>query len=132
MITLIAPVAARGVDSEEIAADPLGGGHFIIRSVPVVAEGIALGDIVACVTVDGRPHIDRVTVPGGNTTLRVLVDAPFAASVRTHLVALECPVVESLPGLFAISVAPDAPGEGLREWLAGLAEQGVAQLAGGR
>lgn len=129
MVTLIAPVEAPGVDSEEIAADALGGGHFIIRSVPVVAEGIALGDIVACAIVNGRPHIDRVVVPGGNTTLRVLVDAPFAASVRAHLVALGCPVAESLPGLFAVSVAPDAPGEGIRAWLGGLADQGVAQVA---
>lgn len=60
----------------------------------------------------------------------MLVDAPFAASVRTRLVELGCPVVEFLPGLFAVSLAPDAPGEGIRAWLDGLVDQGVAQVAG--
>ncbi|QGU05639.1 DUF4265 domain-containing protein [Corynebacterium comes] len=129
MVTLIAPVARAGIDSEELAADPLGGCHYILRSIPVVAEGVALGDIVACVIVDGRPHIDHVVVPGGNTTLRVLVDAPFIAQLRLLLENLGCRVEHPLPGLLVLSVAPDAPGEGIRAHLADLADQGVVQVA---
>lgn len=129
MVTLIAPVALPGVDSEELAADPLGGGHHILRSIPVVAEGLALGDIVSCVMVDGRPHIDRVVVAGGNTTLRVLVDAPFLPRLRESLRELGCRVTYPFPGLLVLSVPPDSPGEGIRAHLTELAEQGVVQVA---
>ncbi|AJK69826.1 DUF4265 domain-containing protein [Corynebacterium marinum] len=129
MVTLIAPVALPGVDSEELAADPLGGGHFVLCSIPVVAEGLALGDIVSCVTLDGRPNVDRVVVAGGNTTVRVLVDAPFAAALRQRLEDLGCRVEQPLPGLLVLSVGPDAPGEGIRAHLADLADQGVVQIA---
>ena len=129
MVTLIAPVARPGVDSEELAADPLGGGHFVLRSIPVVAEGLALGDIVSCVTLDGRPHVDCVVVAGGNTTVRVLVDVPFAAALHQRLEDLGCRVEQPLPGLLVLSVGPDAPGEGIRAHLADLADQGVVQIA---
>lgn len=130
MDVLIAPVTAAGVDSEELAARFLGGGHYVIESVPVVAGDVALGDIVSCVTVNGRRHIDRVVIAGGNTTLRILVEGPHAGSISAQLVALECPVVEAFPGMFAVSISLDAPGEGIREWLSGLAEQGLVQVAG--
>lgn len=76
MVIVLAPVALPGVESEELAADPLGGGHYVLRSIPVVAEGLALGDIISCVMIDERPHVDSVVVPGGNTTLRLLVGTP--------------------------------------------------------
>lgn len=130
MEVLIAPVTTAGVVSEELAARCLGGGHYVVESVPVVAGDVALGDIVSCVTVNGRRHIDRVVLPGGNTTLRILVEGPHVASITAQLLALDCPVVEALPGMFAVSIAPDAPGEGIREWLFRLAEQGLVQVVG--
>jgi hypothetical protein len=129
MVILIAPVALPGVDSEELAADPLGGGHYVLRSIPVVADGLALGDIVSCVTVGGRPHIDRVVVAGGNSTLRLLVDAPFLPALRQRLVAMGCRLEHPLPDMLVLNLAPDAPGEGIRTYLADLAEQGVVQIA---
>lgn len=129
MTIIIAPVALAGVDSEELAADPLGGGNFIVRSIPVVAEGLALGDIVSCVIVDGRPHVDRVIVAGGNSTLRLLVDAPFIAQLHQRLAALGCRPEHPLPGMLVINLAPDAPGEGIREYLADLVDQGLVQIA---
>lgn len=129
MTIIIAPVALEGVDSEELSADPLGGGNFIVRSIPVVAEGLALGDIVSCVTVNGRPHVDHVVVAGGNTTLRLLVDAPFIAQLRQRLEALGCRLEHPVPGMMVLNLAPDAPGEGIRSYLADLADQGVVQIA---
>lgn len=131
MTVLIAPVARAGVDSEELAADPLGGGHYVLRSIPVVAEGLALGDIVSCVEVGARLHVDRVIVAGGNTTVRLLADVPSATRIRDHLEGLGCRVEHPVPGLLVASIAPDAPGEGIRAYLGGLADQGVVQLAAG-
>ena len=130
-MVIIAPVALPGVESEELAADPLGGGHYVLRSIPVVAGGLALGDIVSCVTVGGRPHIDRVVVPGGNTTLRLLVDTPFLPALRGRLAAMGCRPEQPLPDMLVLNVAPDAPGEGIRAYLADLAEQGIVQIAPG-
>lgn len=129
MVILLAPVTLPGVESEELAADPLGGGHYVLRSIPVVAEGLALGDIVSCVTVSGRLHVDRVVVPGGNSTLRLLVDDPFLPALRRRLVAMGCRLENPLPDMLVLNVPPDAPGEGIRAYLSDLAEQGVVQIA---
>lgn len=131
MVTLLAAVDIAGVDSEEIAAELLNDGHYIVRSVPVMAEGIALGDIVACVVVDGRLHIDRVIIAGGNTTLRVLVESPLIDQLLSQLESLGCRVEQPLPGLLAINLPPDSPGEGVRAYLEGLASDGHVQIAPG-
>lgn len=131
MVIVLAPVALPGVESEELAADPLGGGHYVLRSIPVVAEGLALGDIISCVMIDERPHVDSVVVPGGNTTLRLLVGTPFLPALRQRLAAMGCHLEHPLPDMLVLNLAPDAPGEGIRAYLTDLAEQGIVQIVPG-
>lgn len=120
--------AAPGVISEELAADELGGGHFLIRSIPFVDTRIALGDIVSCRLVDARWQIDSVTARGGNSTLRIL---PGAVDVVSPLERLGCRVESGPAGLLAVNLGPDAPREGIEEWLSGLVESGLVDMRPG-
>lgn len=124
--TILTTVDIPGVDSEELAARDLGGGHFVVESIPFVDTSLALGDIVACVSVAGRNHVDRVVVHGGNSTLRVL---PSFIDVASPLVQLGCRVEEGPAGLLAVSIPPDGPGEGVQAWLEDLREQNLIELA---
>jgi hypothetical protein len=112
-----------GVESETLAASCLGGARFVVRSVPCAATDVALGDIVECVQVDGRAHVDRVLVRGGGSTLRVAVedaDPLVYRRVVDGLVAAGCVVEAVGVRMLAVAVPPDAPVEGIRllvdEW----------------
>lgn len=121
-------LTAVGEGTEELAAKELGGGRFVIDSIPFLDTSLALGDIVACVLIDGRFHVDAVTLRGGNSTLRIL---PHGIDVVSPLLGLGCRVEEGPAGLIAVSYGPDAPGEGLTEWLESLAADGLVDLAPG-
>lgn len=105
-----------GVGSETLAASCLGGARFVVRSVPCAATDVALGDIVECVTVDGRPHLDRVLVRGGGSTLRIAVedDDPLVyRRIVEGLTAAGCAVEAVGARMLAVGVPADAPREGL-------------------
>ncbi len=125
---ILTRVDVPGVDTEELAADELGGGQFVVRSIPFVDTRLALGDLVACVLVGGRWHVDSVTVRGGNSTLRIL---PGAVDVVSPLERLGCRVEAGPAGLIAVSIGPDAPGSGIAEWLTGLAGEGLIDVSPG-
>lgn len=125
---ILTRVDVPGVDTEELAADDLGEGQFVIRSIPFVDTHLALGDIVACVRVDGRWCVDSVTARGGNSTLRVL---PGAVDVVSPLEKLGCRVEVGPAGLIAVNVGPDAPVSGIEEWLTGLAAEGLIDVSPG-
>lgn len=125
---ILTHVDAPGVDTEELAAKDIGGGLFVIDSIPLLDTELALGDIVQCVLVGERWHVDAVSVRGGNSTLRIL---PYGIDVVSPLLGLGCRVEEGPAGVLAVSVGPDAPALGLTDWLESLAADGLIDLAPG-
>lgn len=126
--SIFTTVDAPGVDSEELRAKELSDSQFVVDSIPFVDNGLALGDIVYCVAVNGQMFVDSVVVRGGNSTLRIL---PHGVDVVSPLLSLGCRVEEGPAGVLAVSYGPDAPGEGLNEWLETLAADGLIDLAPG-
>lgn len=125
------PLDVPGVESEQLAVEPLGGGHFLVLSIPAVASDPALGDVVRARPVDEILEFTGVAVPGGNRTLRVLVDAPLIDQLHPRLEALGCRVDNPVPELLAVNIPPDAPGEGIRAYLQELVDSGQVHLAPG-
>ncbi|GAB3946189.1 DUF4265 domain-containing protein [Corynebacterium tapiri] len=121
-------VATCGSTKEELRARALGQGRFVLTSIPFVCADVALGDIVACVKVAQRWHVDRVEVRGGNSTLRIL---PHGVDVASPLLQLGLAVEEGPAGVIAVNVGPDDPREGLMEWLEQLREQEVVEVSPG-
>ncbi len=144
--TILTRVAVPGVESEQLEAHQIGSNHFVVASVPFVDTTLALGDIVECVLVGGVFHVDRVLVRGGASTVRILpedaeefeTDIPGSPSgsngsgdIAETLLAFGCRVEMGPGGMLAASIGADCPREGITEWLDGLAEDGVIQLAPG-
>jgi hypothetical protein len=99
---------------ENLVAWDLGGGNFVIRSVPVIATHLAHGDIVSCVEHDGTPVVGDVVVSGGGVTLRLLVDDDRAADrpglrelIAKQLVSSGCAVERMGNHVLAVGVGPD-------------------------
>lgn len=143
--TILTRVAVPGVESEQLEAHQIGTNHFVVASVPFVDTTLALGDIVECVRVGGVFHVDRVAVRGGASTVRILpeiadandgspgLDAGAQGSndIAETLLAFGCRVELGPGGMLAASIGAECPREGITEWLDGLAEDGVIQLAPG-
>lgn len=125
------PLEIPGVESEQLTVRTLGGGHFLITAIPVMARELALGDVVSAHQVDEVLEFQAVVIRGGNRTVRVLVEAPLLGHLLPQLGELGCRVEHPLPDMLAINIAPDAPGEGIGAYLAELAAQGLVQLAPG-
>ncbi|MGD7001555.1 DUF4265 domain-containing protein [Corynebacterium halotolerans] len=125
------PLEIAGVESEQLAVQHLGGGHYLVLSIPVAATGLALGDVVHAHPVDEVLEFTGVAVRGGNRTLRVLVEEPFTGQLHPRLESLGCRVGNPVPGVLTVNLAPDAPGEGIAEYLSELQDQGLVQLAPG-
>lgn len=130
--TIITRVAVPGVENEQLAAHQLGTNIFVVASVPFVDTTLALGDIVECVQVGRRFHVDRVVVRGGASTVRILPAQDYPNDdVAETLLALGCRVECGPGGMLAASIGPDAPREGITEWLDGLEAEGVIEQAPG-
>lgn len=114
--------------TEELRASHVGDGLFVIESVPFVDTTVALGDIVECVLVNSRWHINRVVTRGGNSTLRIYAEH---TDVTGPLLALGVHVEHGPGGLLAVSISPTDPIEGIMAWLEPLHEQGLIDLAFG-
>lgn len=128
-VRIITRVDKPGIDSEELAAHPLGQGRFVIASIPFTDTDLALGDIVECVLVDGTWHVDRVALRGGNSTLRIVANTPM--DLVSPLLDAGCRVEHGPAGLLGVSIGPEAPYLGLSAWLESLADDGVIDLAPG-
>nr|WP_231908405.1 DUF4265 domain-containing protein [Corynebacterium mycetoides] len=93
---------------------------------------LALGDIVECVSVNRQQHVDRVIVRGGASTVRILPTQEYSHDdIAETLLALGCRVELGPGGMLAASIGPDAPREGIAEWLDGLEAEGVIEQAPG-
>lgn len=117
------------MENELLAGHQLSGNHFVVASVPFLDTSLALGDIVECVTVGGQFHVDRVVVRGGASTVRILPATEAPLQLAETLLAFGCRVEMGPGGMLAASIGPDAPKDGIREWLEGLETQGIISLA---
>ncbi|AWB84720.1 DUF4265 domain-containing protein [Corynebacterium liangguodongii] len=130
--TIITRVAVPGVENEQLAAHQLGSHTFVVASVPFVDTTLALGDIVECVLVGQQYHVNRVVVRGGASTIRILPHGEHPHDdVAETLLALGCRVELGPGGMLAASIGPDAPREGITQWLDGLEADGVIEQAPG-
>lgn len=100
--------------SESLVTWDIGGGHYIIRSVPVVATHLTHGDIVACSERNGMLIVDELVLHGGGTTVRLLVDgdrpggAPgLRERLAGQLVVSGCVVERIGHHILAVGVGPD-------------------------
>lgn len=124
-------VALPGVEDEQLEAHQLAGNHFVVASVPFVDTSLALGDIVECVLVGGRFHVDKVVVRGGASTIRILPETEHPQQIAETLLAFGCRVELGPGGMLAASIGADCPREGIVEWLDGLESEGAIQQAPG-
>lgn len=99
-------------EAEEIAATPVGRGRCRIEGIPVFVEGLARGDVVEVVNVQGDKRIwaTQVLDSGGHWTVRVLPWKPEALHrVAHHFIHLGCNAKVTQYGLVAVDVPPDVP-----------------------
>lgn len=127
--TIVTRTSLPGVENEELAAHDLGGGHFVVASVPFLDTSLAVGDIVECVKVGGQLHVNQTVVKGGAETVRILIQEPGPTDIAETLLAFGCRVEVGPGGMLGASISVDAPREGIREWLDGLEAQGIISLA---
>ena len=99
--------------AEMLFADPLGGDRYRLRSIPFLATGLALGDIVEAR--DG--HLVGVLEPGGHRTVRLRLNwhptPEEFAPLWAPLAALGCVCESSSAGLLAVDVPPGIPDSAL-------------------
>ncbi|WP_342318518.1 DUF4265 domain-containing protein [Corynebacterium mayonis] len=129
--TIITRVAVPGIENEQLAAHQLGGNKFVVASVPFVDTTLALGDIVECVVLNRQYHVDRVLLRGGASTVRILPNEEQPQDIAETLLAFGCRVEMGPGGMLAASIGADCPREGITQWLDGLEDEGVIQLAPG-
>ncbi|MCQ4621749.1 DUF4265 domain-containing protein [Corynebacterium sp. CCUG 71335] len=127
--TITTRVALPGVENEELAAHDIGGGHFVVASVPFLDTSINVGDIVECVKVGGQLHVNKTVVKGGAETVRILIQEPGPTDIPETLLAFGCRVEIGPGGMLGASISMDAPRDGIRDWLDGLEAQGIISLA---
>lgn len=125
------PLDIQGVESEEVDVEKLGGGHYLVRSIPAVSRDCALGDVVVAEAVDEVLEFQALAIAGGNSTLRLLVEATALTHVRAQLETLGLQVEHPLSEMLAVNIALDSPAQGLDILLESLVVQGIVQIAPG-
>ena len=125
------PLGIQDVESEEVSVEKLDARHYLVCSIPALCGDLALGDIVIAETVDEILEFQAVAVPGGNSTLRLLVEPVALHHVRAGLESLGLRVERPLSEMLAVNIAPDSPVPGLSVFLDDLLDQGVIHIAPG-
>ena len=129
--TLRIPLGAGGVESEEVGVEKLDERHWLVSSIPALCTDIALGDVIIADAVDEILEFQAVAIPGGNSTLRLLVDPAALHHVHAQLEGLGLRVDHPLSEMLAVNIAPDSPVPGLGILLDDLVDQGVIHIAPG-
>jgi hypothetical protein len=114
-----APGRPAGVTSESLVTWDIGGGNYVIRSVPVVATHLTHGDIVSCSESRGGLIVDELVLHGGSTTIRLLVDDEHPGEepglrerLAGQLIVSGCVVERIGNHVLAVGVGPDVdPGD---------------------
>ena len=100
--------------AEMVFADPLGGDRYRLRSIPFLADGLALGDVVEA----PAGIVARVVEPSGHRTVRLRMKwhptPEEFAPLWKPLAALGCVCESSSAGLFAVDVPPGIDDAALR------------------
>ena len=130
-VKLRIPLGIGGVESEEVVVEKLDGPHWLVCSIPALCTGVALGDVIIADPVDEILEFQAVAIPGGNSTIRLLVDPVALHHVRAQLEGLGLRVDHPLSEMLAVNIAPDSPVPGLGILLDDLVGQGVVHIAPG-
>jgi Domain of unknown function (DUF4265) len=121
---------ARGwppVDVEGIWATRASEGGFIVDNTPFYARGIALGDVVAAVEVDGELYFSKILAEGGHGTIRILLkNQAQLEEVSRRVEGFGCEIEYAPPRLIAVDVVPGAAVDELLGYLA--SEQEASRL----
>jgi|SRR5579884_465712 len=121
------------VDEESLWAVPVGKRRFKIDNIPFFVVGISADDIVEADKRDAGYYFQRVVVPSGHSTIRVLcMDASNVGDLRKKLEELGCTSEGShLPRLFAVDVPPEAPWSNVIAFLKETEESGLIEYEEG-
>jgi hypothetical protein len=98
------------------------GEYFLVDSIPLFSDSIALNDLVAVDRdAEGHSWFREVETHSGHEVVRVLFDEhqlPHRDNVRGHLRDLGCRSEWSDQyWLLAVDIPPDAPEDGIRKFL---------------
>lgn len=99
--------------SESLVTWDIGGGNYVIRSVPVVATHLTHGDIVSCSEREGMLVVDDLVLHSGSTTIRLVVgDHPvekpgLRERLAGQLIVSGCVVERIGNHILAVGVGPD-------------------------
>lgn len=129
--TLRIPLGVVGMEWEEVVVDKLDGRHWLVCSIPALCTDVALGDVIIADAVDEILEFQAVALPGGNSTIRLLVDQVALHHVRAQLEDLGLRVDHPLSEMLAVNIAPDSPVSGLVILLEDLVDQGIVHIAPG-
>lgn len=109
-----APGRPAGVACESLVTWDIGGGNYVIRSVPVVATHLTHGDIVSCSESRAGLVVDELVLHGGSTTIRLLVDDEHTGEkpglrerLAGQLLVSGCVVERIGNHILAVGVGPD-------------------------
>jgi len=107
------------VSSELMWAIPRTGDTAELDNIPFFAKGVAAGDIVAFSRDEGQLTFAGVLVPGGHSTIRVIMyQLDQKVATRDALQQLGCETEGShLPSLFAVDVPAAASYRRVLEFL---------------
>jgi hypothetical protein len=106
------------VEIESIWALPEAGA-FRVDNIPFYAKGIAVGDVVSAAERNGAHYFDRVLVPSGHSTIRILFsDDGIIQNTRNDLRSIGCESeISDIPTLIAVDIPPTVSYENLKLYL---------------
>jgi hypothetical protein len=115
------------VDIEGMWAKKVGDNQYVLDNTPFYARGIAIGDVVSTVAIDGDLYFRKVLREGGHGTIRILLknEAQLEA-LAARLESFRCEFEVAPPRLVAVDVLPETAVAALLEYLA--AEQAASRL----
>lgn len=83
-------------------------GGYRVDNIPFYAKGIAVDDVVSATERNGAYYFDRVLVPSGHSTIRILFfDGSLIKDTRNELRNIGCESeISDIPTLVAVDVPP--------------------------
>src|SRR5258708_6625610 len=94
-------------------------GAFRVDNIPFYAKGIAVDDVVSATKRNGVYYFDRVLVPSGHSTIRILFsDEGIIQDTRNDLRNIGCESeISDIPALVAVDIPPPVSYENLKRYL---------------
>jgi len=115
------PIDVEGMWAKRTAAD-----EYTLHNIPFYARGVASGDVVATVEIDGNLYFRETLRQGGHGTIRVLLKSESQADgVIARIESFRCGC-ESAERLVAVDVPPKMRVSELLSFLE--AERGASRL----